>query len=96
MSLLLARLLLAPLAFVCISSKLLVLLSRLVNSVKLSRLALDADCRFSVELELRWTADGDPGVKLNVPGPSSESSVGNVAVPSRAIDDDAIIDAICG
>lgn len=95
MSLLLARLLLPPLAFVCISSKLLVLLSRLVNSVKLRRLTLDADCRFSVELELRWTADGDPGVKLKVPGPSSESPAGN-AVPSRGIDDDASIDAICG
>jgi hypothetical protein len=69
MSLWLARLLAGPLAFVCMRSKLLVLLSRLVNSPKLRRLALDADSRFS--FALRCTADGDPGVKLN-PGPSSE------------------------
>lgn len=39
------------LALVCTRSRLLlVLLRRLVNSVKLSRLTLDADCRFSVAL----------------------------------------------
>ena len=70
MSLWLARLLAGPLAFVCMRSKLLVLLSRLVNSPKLRRLALDADCRFSVAP--RCTADGDPGVKLNPVAPSSE------------------------
>jgi len=88
MSLLLALLLAGPLAFVCMRSKLLVLLSRLVNSVKLSRLALDTDCRFSAEL--RWCrADGDPGVKLN-PVPSSDS----LGV-SRG-DEDANIVARCG
>lgn len=70
MSLLLARLLAGPLAFDCISSRLLVLLSRLVSSVKLRRFALDTERRFSAEL--RWTTDGEFGVKLN-PSPSSAS-----------------------
>jgi hypothetical protein len=87
MSLLLARLLAGPLAFVCMRSKLLVLLSRLVNSLKLRRLALDADCRCSIEP--RCTADGDPGPKLN-PVPSSYS-----LVVSRGVEDASIV-ARCG
>jgi hypothetical protein len=82
-SLLLARLLAGPLAFVCMRSKLLVLLRRRVSSVKLRRLALDVDVRFSVELRCR--ADGEPGVKLN-PVPSSES----LGV-SRGVDDASIV-----
>jgi hypothetical protein len=87
MSLLLARLLAAPLAFVCMRSKLLVLLSRLVNSVNPRPLALDDDCRFSAEV--RWTAEGEPGVKLN-PVPSSDS-----LGASRGVDDANML-ARCG
>ena len=89
MSLWLARLLATPLAlFVCMRSRLLVLLSLRVNSPKLRRLALDeVDCRLSVELRCR--TEGDPGVKLK-PVPSSESRA------SSGVDEEARIVARCG
>lgn len=84
MSLLLQRLL-PPLALVWTRSKLLVLLSRRVNSVKLRRLALEADCRFSVEV--RGTVGGDAGARRN--SPSSESWMGMDMLLSRGVEEDA-------
>src|SRR5688572_7508330 len=56
--------LLPELALVWTSSKLLVLDSRLVNSVKLNLLALDEDCRFSTLGRTVPSSDGRPAVTV--------------------------------
>lgn len=75
--------LLVLLVLVWTSNKLLVLLSLLVNSLKLRRLALELDCRFSVWLRCR--GGGEPGPRLD-----SESS------PSAVEGEEAMMVASCG